>query len=283
MSLVYRDGSVRWAAGLIAVCVSAAAHVAPPVVYLATTARPPDVAREETGVQGAILFDLSDIIAAPSDAGEDSRAVAEAEEAATVTESAEVVDPARAADEPILAQVPYAVDDDELKFAVASPDSAEDVTERAQETATEYNEDQVLEPSALGAVAAMAAQASVSGVEAEAEAETAQARSEGLSAEQLQDISDWQKSVVVRIAKAKQYPQAARKQGIEGEVRVTFTLDRYGAVLAREVETSSGSDLLDQAALAVFDALEKLPTPPGHLAGDSFTLVIPLNYRIRRG
>ncbi len=283
MSLTYRSGRGIWPVVLLTAGVSAAAHMAVPSAFLSGKAAPPEVMRDETGVQGAILFDLSDIIAAPSEAGEDSAAIAAAEEAPTVTESAEVVDPAKAADEPILSQVPYEVEDETLKFAVASPEPAEESTQQAQETATEYDEEQVMEPSSLGATAAEASQQSVSGVEAEAVADTAQASSEGLSAEQMEEISDWQKSVVVRIAKAKTYPQAARQKGIEGEVRVTFTLDRYGAVLAREVETSSGSDLLDQAALAVFDGLDKLPTPPGHLAGDSFTLVIPLNYRIRKG
>ena len=88
--------------------------------------------------------------------------------------------------------------------------------------------------------------------------------------------------MVLRIAKAKKYPSQARKKGIEGEVRVRFTIDRYGAILAREIQQSSGNRVLDQAALSVFDQLEKLPTPPQHLSGDEFTLMIPLNYSIKK-
>lgn len=283
MSLAYRGGLGMWPLALGAVAFSAAAHLGLSAALLARPAPPPEPPRTETGVQGAILFDLSDVIAAPTEAGEDSSEVAAAEEAPTVTESPEAVDPARAADEPILNQTPYEVTDDELKFGIASPDPAEETEETARETAAEYQEEQVEDPSSLGATAAEAAQASVSGVQAEAEAEKAQASSEGLSAEQLAEITEWQKAVVLRIAKAKTYPPEARKKGIEGEVKVRFTIDRYGKVLARELAESSGAAPLDAAALAVFDGLEKLPTPPAHLAGAQFTLLIPLNYTIRKG
>lgn len=284
MSLAYRGGTGFSVVALTAVAVSAGAHFTVPAVLLSrTSAPPPELRQTETGVQGAILFDLSDIIAAPSDAGEDSAEMAEAEEAPTVTESPEAVDPAQANDDPILNQTPYVDPEDDLKFGVASPDPVEETEETAHETAAEFKEEQIEEPSSLGATAADAAQASVSGVEAEAQADKAQASSEGLTAEELEQITEWQKAVVLRIAKAKTYPKLARKKGIAGEVRVKFTINRYGNVISRAVETSSGYPVLDQAALKVFDDLDKLPTPPGHLLGDSFTLMIPLNYSIKKG
>lgn len=286
MSLAYRGAAGLLPVVAAGVAVSLAVHVALPASLLARAPEPePEVRREDTGVQGAIMFDLSDIIAAPSDAGEDSVAVEEAVEAPTVTESPEAVHAAHAADEPILNQSPYEVQDEDLKFGIAAPEPEpeQDTEETAEEAAQEFEEEQIDQASQTGAVEAEASEASVSGVDAEAQSETAQAESEGLTAEQLAEITEWQKAVVLRIAKAKSYPQAARKKGLEGEVRVKFTIDRYGAVTAREVDVSSGSVLLDEAALEVFDKLDRLPTPPNHLTGESFTLVIPLNYTIRKG
>ncbi|EBA07814.1 energy transducer TonB family protein [Sagittula stellata] len=284
MSLAYRGAAGLLPMAAAGVAVSLAVHVALPASLLARAPEPePEVRREDTGVQGAIMFDLSDIIAAPSDAGEDSVAVEEAVEAPTVTESPEAVHAARAADEPILNQTPYEVQDEDLKFGIAAPKPEQDTEEIAEEVAQEFEEEQIDQASQTGAVEAEASESSVSGVDAEAQAETAQAESEGLTAEQLAEVTEWQKAVVLRIAKAKSYPQAARKKGLEGEVRVKFTIDRYGAVTAREVDVSSGSVLLDEAALEVFDKLDRLPTPPNHLTGESFTLVIPLNYTIRKG
>ena len=283
MSLAYRSTTSLWPAVTLTLGLSAAAHVAAPVLLQTRMSHePPKVARDDLGVQGAIMFDLSDIIAAPSKGGEDSLEVAEAVEAPTVTESPEAVDPAKAVDAPMLNQTPYDVDDDTLKFGMATPDTEEDIETTATDIATEFTEEQVDQPSSLGATAANASQASVSGVETDTEAETAQASSEGLTADQQQEITEWQKSLVLRIAKAKTYPAKARSKGSTGEVRVTFTVDRYGAIIARDIAQSSGWPVLDQAALKLFDDLGKLPTPPNHLQGDHFTLVVPLNYRINK-
>jgi protein TonB len=94
-------------------------------------------------------------------------------------------------------------------------------------------------------------------------------------------VREWQRDIVLRISKVRKYPPLARKQRIEGEVRVRFTLDQYGTILSSQIETSSGSPVLDEAALAVFDEIGKLPTPPRYLQGESFTLLAPIRYSFR--
>lgn len=284
MSLVYKGAFTSRIGGaalvLTVLCASGALH-AGLLSHLLEQAPAPLPQPQESGATGAILFDLSDLIAAPSEAGEDSAEVAAAVDAPTVTESAEAVDPAKAAEEPPLQQIPYEVEDDELKFGIASQEPEQETEEIAHETATEYDEEKVLKETQMGAVAQDASQASVSGVEAEATAEKATAQDEGLTAEQVAQVTEWQKDIVVRISKAKRYPDLARKRKIEGEVMVRFTLDRYGKITARSVEKSSGWPVLDEAALKVFDDMEKLPTPPAHLQGSEFTLMVPLRYSFR--
>lgn len=89
------------------------------------------------------------------------------------------------------------------------------------------------------------------------------------------------RDIVLRISKVRKYPPLARKERVEGEVRVRFTLDKYGAILSSEIETSSGSPVLDEAALAVFEEIGKLPTPPSYLKGERFTLLAPIRYSFR--
>ncbi|GAA4221140.1 protein TonB [Sagittula marina] len=284
MSLTYQPGGGLWRGMAwtgLALAVSAGLHAAPVARMLAQPPATEPPAQAQAGATGAILFDLSDIITAPSDAGEDSAEVAESVSAPTVTESAEAVDPAKAADEPPLQQIPYEVEDDELKFGVASPDPVEEVEETAHEAATEYDEEKVDAETQMGAEDRAASQASVSGVSADQTSDTAQAQDEGLTAEQMAQVTEWQKDIVVRISKAKRYPKLARSRRIEGEVLVRFTVDRYGAVLARTLEQSSGWPVLDQAALEVFDEIGKLPTPPNHLEGAEFTLMVPLRYSFK--
>lgn len=52
-----------------------------------------------------------------------------------------------------------------------------------------------------------------------------------------------------RIERKKIYPDAARDLGLSGEVEVLYELDRSGNLMRAEIVSSSGSKLLDQAAL----------------------------------
>ncbi|MEM5470295.1 TonB family protein [Hoeflea sp. AS60] len=281
MSLVYQratSGIWFWACAAV---VSVGFHGG--LAYLALRDEPVEVAEQQvdTGITGAIMFDLSDLIAAPADMAEDSAAADESAEAPTVTESPEVVDPAKAAEEPVLSQIPYKVEDDSLKFGVASPEPAEETEELAHEIAAEYKPEDVDQASTTGAQESDAADASVAAVATEETAETTKATGEGLTAEQKAEVRQWQRDIVLRISKVRKYPALARKDRTEGEVRVRFTLDQYGTILSSEVETSSGSPVLDEAALAVFNEIGKLPTPPSYLKGDSFTLLAPIRYSFR--
>jgi protein TonB len=283
MSLTYPTHPTALPMTIAAIGLSLGLHGALPLVlsdYL--IAHDPLPQERDSGVQGAILFDLSDVIAAPAIAAEDSQEIAESAEVQTQAEVPTDIAPAQSNDAPLLQQTPYLPDDDSLQFDIATPEPEAETEEEATEIAEEFVEDKPHQESVMGAQEAQAFDASVSGVDAKDEAETAQADAAGLTAEQTEEITEWQRAIVVRIAQAKTYPRAARAAGAEGEVRVLFTMDRYGKVIAQEIETSSGHRVLDDAALLLLDELGKMPTPPTHLAGESFSMVIPLNYAIRK-
>ncbi len=52
----------------------------------------------------------------------------------------------------------------------------------------------------------------------------------------------------------KTYPEAARRRGAEGTVRITATIDAHGNPLRIVITYGSGSRLLDEAALAALRA-----------------------------
>ena len=282
MSLTYTSRSTKpvfWCAGL---AVSAALHIGLPTQILSNPAVDAEVTEPQPdGITGAMMFDLSDIIAAPSALQEDSIAQEEAVKAPTVTESPEAVEAAKAAEQPLLSQIPYDVEDESLKFGVAAPEPEAETEELAEEVATEHAPEQIEAESQIGAEDRQASQQSVAGIEAETEAETAKAESEGLTAEQTAEIREWQKRIVLLISGAKTYPAQARSDRIEGEVHVQFTLDRYGALLSTKVAKSSGLAVLDEAAIRTVEQLGKMPTPPNYLSGDEFTLIIPLRYSFK--
>ena len=282
MSLTYTSRGTKplfWCAGL---ALSAALHIGLPTQILSSpSAEPEAVDPQPDGITGALMFDLSDIIAAPSALQEDSIPQEEAVKAPTVTESPEAVEAAKAAEQPLLSQIPYDVEDESLKFGVAAPEPEVETEEVAEEVATEHEPEQIEAESQVGAEDREASQQSVAGVEAETEAETAKAESEGLTAEQTAEIREWQKSIVLLISGAKTYPAKARSDRIEGEVHIQFTLDRYGALVSTQVVKSSGSTVLDDAATQTVKQLGKMPTPPNYLSGNAFMLIIPLRYSFK--
>lgn len=284
MSLVYtsRQGFMPLVA--LAIGGSLALHVLGPTT-LAHHFAPPEQAepqQEDLGIRGAIMFDLSDVIAAPNETAENSVAVTESVAAPTITDSPEVVDPAKARETPILQQTPYDVEDDSLKFAVAAPETEAETELDATRLAEEFVEEQIEKPTSAGADDREETLASQAGVASDQTADQVQAESEGITAAQIAEITEWQKSIVLRIAHAKTYPSEARVNGIEGEVRVAFAMDRYGEIISRRIETSSGYAILDAAALRVFDEIGKMPTPPNHLSGERFEMLIPFSFAFKR-
>ena len=282
MSLAYASrGGYGFAFWAVAGVVSLGLHGGLAAYTLRADAQSVPVQEQDYGLTGAIMFDLSDIIEASSQSTEDAAEVAQADDSPTVTESPEAVDPAKVSEEPVLNQTPYRVEDDELKFGIANPDSTEDFDKAADEIATEFEEEKVDQASATGSQAADASQASVAGIASDQQANTTTASDTGITAEQKRQVSAWQKKIVLKINANKSYPKLARSKRIKGEVLIRFSLDRYGKVISQSIEKSSGWPVLDNAALRVLKKVGKFPTPPSHLSGDEFTLMIPIRYRFR--
>lgn len=85
------------------------------------------------------------------------------------------------------------------------------------------------------------------------------------------------RSVFVRLLEErKAYPLRARDKGIEGEVGLSVTLDAAGRAEQLAVNLSSGSSLLDNAALD----LVRRSLPFAHGLGTRFSTTITIAYRL---
>ena len=94
-------------------------------------------------------------------------------------------------------------------------------------------------------------------------------------------VPAWQGRLAGQLQRAKRYPDSAREAGQEGVVSVSFIMDRTGQVLAVRVVHSSGSQALDDEALALVRRAEPLPAPPPELPGRSVTLTVPIRFSLR--
>ena len=65
-------------------------------------------------------------------------------------------------------------------------------------------------------------------------------------------------------------------------MRLFFSLDRKGQVLAIRVATSSGSAALDEEAMALVRRAQPFPPPPPELAGCcTVDLTVPIRFNLR--
>ena len=72
----------------------------------------------------------------------------------------------------------------------------------------------------------------------------------------------------------------ARKQRLSGTVMLAVVIRRDGVVEDVQIEESSGSALLDQAAVQSAGRASPVPPFPADVSADSRKLLIPYRYQI---
>ncbi len=90
----------------------------------------------------------------------------------------------------------------------------------------------------------------------------------------------WHKAIAMHIEKFKRYPAVANERRVPGTVIIEFTIDRQGSVRAREVQQSSGSVALDEAAIDMLQRASPLPHAPSDVGGTSFKMEIPIVFKL---
>ena len=80
------------------------------------------------------------------------------------------------------------------------------------------------------------------------------------------------------VQKSLRYPEVARRKGIEGAVAVQFTMSTEGYAEDMAVSESSGSRILDRAALQSISKIFPYPDPPE----TPLHFTIPVTYRLTK-
>lgn len=114
----------------------------------------------------------------------------------------------------------------------------------------------------------------------EARDETAAAPDVGAAREGEKRLDAWRKQLFAHIGRHRFYPDAARRKGLKGETLVAFALDAQGRIARLRVERSSGSTLLDEAALEVLRRADPAPAPPADLRTPT-ELALPLRFALK--
>ncbi|CAN7416295.1 TonB family protein [Pararhizobium sp. LjRoot255] len=90
--------------------------------------------------------------------------------------------------------------------------------------------------------------------------------------------SNYKGKVRSKVQRHFRYPKAADRAGIQGTVQVSFTILANGGVSGARISKSSGSPVLDEAALNAIRGAEPFPKIPDAANRGSWPFTIPLQF-----
>lgn len=96
---------------------------------------------------------------------------------------------------------------------------------------------------------------------------------------QANTVEAWKKKIQIQLASKRVFPPGARDQS--GTAKVKFAIDRQGKLISRELMESTGSELLDAAALGMVERAEPFPEPPAEVRDDGLTFTQPVIFAKR--
>lgn len=91
---------------------------------------------------------------------------------------------------------------------------------------------------------------------------------------------NWTSQLYTRLQEAKSYPEGAHQRREEGQVVLTFVVDRNGRVTSRRIVQSSGHADLDAEAMALVDRAQPLPVFPPTMTQNELTLTVPIRFSL---
>jgi protein TonB len=97
---------------------------------------------------------------------------------------------------------------------------------------------------------------------------------------QASALEAWKKKIVILLVSKRTFPPTAA--GHSGTAKVKFVIDRQGKLISRELVESTGSELLDTAALSMIERTEPFPEPPAEVREDSFAFTVAINFANRK-
>ncbi len=91
----------------------------------------------------------------------------------------------------------------------------------------------------------------------------------------------WQTALVRHLQQYKRYPSDAQSRGEEGVVQLSFTVDRSGHVLNREIARSSGHRELDNEVMSMIERAQPLPPFPASMPQAKLDLTVPIRFSLQ--
>jgi periplasmic protein TonB len=91
----------------------------------------------------------------------------------------------------------------------------------------------------------------------------------------------WQTALVRHLQQYKRYPSDAQSRGEEGVVQLSFTVDRSGHVLNRQIVRGSGHRELDNEVMSMIERAQPLPPFPATMPQAKLDLTVPIRFSLQ--
>jgi protein TonB len=91
----------------------------------------------------------------------------------------------------------------------------------------------------------------------------------------------WQTALVRHLQAYKRYPAYAQSRGEDGVVLLSFTVDRTGHVLSRQIVQSSGHRELDNEVMSMIERAQPLPVFPASMPQAKLDLTVPIRFSLQ--
>lgn len=91
--------------------------------------------------------------------------------------------------------------------------------------------------------------------------------------------SNYPGKIVSKLRRSLRYPSAAKRERLRGEAHVRFTVAQNGAVSGVRVVRSSGSPVLDKAAIETVHRAAPFPSIPADAGRSSWGFTVPLAFK----
>lgn len=94
-------------------------------------------------------------------------------------------------------------------------------------------------------------------------------------------VNDYNSKLQSWLLRHHRYPSQARAKREQGTAMVWFVIDRQGRLQGCRLQRTSGSALLDEAAVKLVERSAPFPAAPDEVTGQTIERVIPVDFYIR--
>jgi periplasmic protein TonB len=94
------------------------------------------------------------------------------------------------------------------------------------------------------------------------------------------DLAAYRDRLAAHLKPYQRYPALARARREEGLVLVDVTIRRDGGIVSMTIQQGSGSQSLDDEALATLKRADPLPAMPAEVPGTTMALKFPLRFHL---